>query len=70
MLYNILNEIICKNNNNYGKRNCKVFIYGVVLYCASLLILINFFLHNKISQILYDTIFWISIVILFLYFYM
>lgn len=64
MWYFILHELIPTYKDNYGRRNCRVFIYGVVLYCATFIILLNLLLYNKISKLLYDALFWIGIIIL------
>ena len=64
MWYFILHELIPTYTDNYGRRNCRVFIYGVVLYCATFIILLNLLLYNKISKLLYDALFWIGIIIL------
>jgi len=64
MWFFILHELVPTYKDNYGKRNCRVFLYGVVLYCASFLILLNLFLYNAISQLLYDALYWIGIILI------
>jgi hypothetical protein len=64
MWYFITHELMPTDTDNYGKRNCKVFMCGVMLYCTSFIILVNLFIYDKISKLLYDALFWVGIIIL------
>ena len=64
MLFYLLNELIPTYSNEYGRRNCRVFIYGVVLYCACFIILLNLLIYDKIPTLLYDGLFWVGIILL------
>jgi hypothetical protein len=62
MFFFILHEFVPTYKNDYGSRNCRVFIYGIVLYCLCYLLLVNLLLYDKMPKLLYDALFWIGFI--------
>lgn len=63
MFFYLLHESIPTHNNNHGKRNCKVFLSGVVLYCLLYVLLVNGSIHNVFSNRLFDALFYVIFII-------
>lgn len=59
----LLHQIIPTWNENYGKRNCQVFLFGMVIYCASFIILMNLMLGSCISKLQYDGLFYVGFIL-------
>lgn len=64
MLFYVIHQLVPTYENDYGRRNSRVFIYGIVLYCLSYLLIVNLLLYDKMSQLLYDALFWIGFVLI------
>jgi len=64
MLFFIIHQLVPTYENEYGRRNSRVFIYGIVLYCLCYLLIVNLLLYDKISQLLYDALFWIGFILI------
>lgn len=64
MIFYLLHELMPSMEKNYGRRNCRIFILGVVLYCACFVILTNLTLYNYIKNIQYEGLYWTGIILL------
>lgn len=63
MFFNIFHELIPENKENYGRRNSKVFLLGILLYCVCYIILMNFYIYDYISKIMFDAIYWVCFIL-------